>query len=104
MSNRRFAPYLPLIAAAAEIPWMIVVGIAMFVTVGDAPQPHGTGLNLSLWSVIGVIPAALGIAAAVAGIFLRWPRTPMQWVWLALGGLVCLAMTLQWGTPDGIIA
>lgn len=103
-TTRRLAPYTPIAAAGVEIPWMIVVGIAMFVTVGDAPQPaSGPGLNTSLWSLIGVIPAALGVVAAIAGAFLRWPQSRAQWIWLAIGGVICVAMTLQWGSPNGII-
>ena len=102
MPDRRFAPYAPVIAAVIEIPWLAVTGLAMWMTVGDSPQP-GHEPNLALWSMIGVIPAALGVLAAIAGAILRWPRSRGEWVWLAIGGVVCLAMTLQWGTPNGII-
>ena len=102
MSSRR--SYIPIAAAGIEIPWMIVIAIAMFVAVGDAPQPaSGPHLNLVLWAMVGVIPAALGVVAAIAGAVLRWPQSRAQWIWLAVGAVVCLAMTLQWGTPNGVI-
>jgi hypothetical protein len=102
MPAQRFAPYAPAIAAVVEIPWLVVVGLAMWMAVGDSPQP-GHEPNLTLWSLIGVIPAVLGVLAAIAGAVLRWPQGRGSWIWLVLGGLVCLAMTLQWGSPNGII-
>jgi len=104
MPSRRLMPFIPIAASGIEIPWLILVGIAMFVAVGDTPQPaSGPGLNTALWSIIGVIPAALGVVAAIAGAVLRWPQSRAQWIWLAIGGAICLAMTLQWGTPNGVI-
>jgi len=101
---RRLAPYAPIAAAVLEIPWLLVVAIAMYVSVGDAPRPdHSTGLDTELWSKIGVIPAAIGAVAALAGGVLRWPQSRAQWIWLVIGGIVCAAMTLQWGSANGIV-
>ena len=102
MFTRRFASYLPIIAAVIELPWLVVVGLAMWISVGDNPQP-GHEPNLVLWSVIGVIPAALGALATVVAAIRGAPENRTQWISLVTGGIVCLAMVLQWGTPNGII-
>jgi hypothetical protein len=99
---RHLRAYAPIAAAVLEIPWLIVIAVAMFVSVGDAPR-HDHGLDTELWSKIGVIPSGIGLVAAIAGAFLRWPQSRAQWIWLVVGGIVCAAMTLQWGSANGIV-
>ena len=90
---KRVACYLPLAAAAGEIPWIILIFLALIFAVGDTPYVNTPGKS-RFFDLLSVIPAATGLLFGIVVLLLRWPSNKWDWIALLLGTLGCVAFVL----------
>jgi hypothetical protein len=97
----RLGAFLPLIAVGVEIAWLLVLLMGYLFMVGDMPPKHGTPAQeqakTQLMDAVAILPAVLGLLAAGVGVVRGWPRGPVQWTCLILGGVGCSLFVISFG-------
>ena len=98
-SKRRwksFACYVPLATIGLQIAWAILLFVVLIFVVGDTAY-RNTSTNQRLFEFIGALPAMAGSIFGVVAIVCRWPQTPLDWVGLIGGTLVCWVLAIWLG-------
>ena len=95
----RLAPYLPLAASIAEIPWLVFCVMMLLFMVGDT-RYTSTPEKERLFGAIVALPSALGLLCAIVIFFAGLVRTVAQRICFTLGCLLCAgvlyAMAAGW--------
>jgi hypothetical protein len=89
----RFTPHLPLVAALAQIPWVIGFLVLTLFIVGDAPVSF-TRDQERAGDALAVLPAFFGLLWAAIAVIRLAPRSVLGALSLALGGLICGGIVL----------
>lgn len=99
MPRRRDEPanlfaYAPIIAAAVEIPWIVVTIIAYVVfTGGKSNNPNA----IPLFDLMAMTPAMLGLVLGIGGVRRRRPRLRVEWICFGVGCLLCALFVFSFG-------
>jgi hypothetical protein len=83
-----FAPYIPLAAILATVPWMILSVLLLLFLVGDKPF-RSTPAITHLFQAFISVPALLGLLAGVVVLCAGMVRTRTQGVCFVLGCVTC---------------
>jgi hypothetical protein len=92
------APYVPLAAIVAEIPWIILLFLGLLFIVGDMPFT-ATAPRANVFLVAAAMPAIAGLVWGIVGMAVRRARRGIERVCLVLGCLGCAAIVggVLWG-------
>jgi hypothetical protein len=94
-------PYVPLMAVAIEIAWLMFLLFSYLFKAGDAPPPEKTPkeerAQTRVLDIVAMLPAACGLGIGVFGVFAGWPEGAVQWTCLVIGCLGCGLFCISFG-------
>ncbi len=92
---RNFMPYIPLAAATAGVPWVLMI-LAF-----EVLRPKATGGDdhtvVRILDFVAIIPAALGLLAAAVALRQHWRLSPLELICLVVGCLGCTVYLATFG-------
>jgi hypothetical protein len=94
-------PYVPLIAVAIEIAWLMFMLFAYLFKSGDMPPPKKTPAaeraRTRVLDIVAMMPAACGLGIGVLAALQGWPAGAVQWTCLVVGCIGCGLFCLSFG-------